>query len=288
MIASEPVVKPSQNLCRESNSVRSGRVPLIMKSTDTSRREVLRSAASLGLLAWGVGNGSSGNLLQAAEDECNVVAAPGLTEGPYFVDEILNRTDIRIDPTDGSQREGTQLDLTILLSRVDNCISTPLIGAVVDIWHCDAAGTYSDVAGTGAGKKFLRGYQMADRNGQVKFTTVFPGWYRGRAVHIHFKVRTFEKGVQNYEFTSQFFFDDDLINRVFSQGVYAPNGLPDTRNATDGIYNGAASLGSITTKAGTYLMVEVKESENLLSATANVVLDVAAGSTPDQGPGRRP
>lgn len=250
-------------------------------NTRTTRREVLKRAAGLGLA---IGAASTGTLL-AADEECKIVAAPGLTEGPYFVDEILNRVDIRTDPTDGSVQEGSRFDLTINLSRVDNCSSTPLVGAVVDIWHCNANGDYSDV-GSLVGRKYLRGYQMSDRNGQVKFTTIFPGWYRGRAVHIHFKVRTFSLGAQTYEFTSQFFFDDAVIDSVLSQGVYAEKGLPDTRNSTDGIFNAAASLGAITSKAGTYLLIDTTASEQgILSAQANVVLDVSAGSTPDQTPG---
>lgn len=250
-------------------------------NSQTTRREVLKRAAGIGLA---LGAASAGPLL-AEDEECKIVAAPGLMEGPYFVDEILNRVDIRTDPTDGSLQEGSRFDLTINLSRVDHCSSTPLVGAVVDIWHCNANGDYSDV-GTMSGRKFLRGYQMSDRNGQVKFTTIFPGWYRGRAVHIHFKVRTFSLGEQTYEFTSQFFFDDAAIDSVLSQGVYAAKGLPDTRNSTDGIFNGAASLGAITSKAGAYLMVDTKATEQgILTAEANVVLDVAAGSTPDQAPG---
>jgi protocatechuate 3,4-dioxygenase beta subunit len=257
-----------------------------MFQTSSSRRDLLKRAAGLA--------GLSGLALlgtPAADEECTIVAAPGLTEGPYFVDEILNRVDIRLDPTDGSVQAGTQFDLTINFSRVDSCASTPLVGACVDIWHCNAAGVYSDV-GTAAGKKFLRGYQMTDRQGQVKFTTIFPGWYQGRAVHIHFKVRTFLKNEETYEFTSQFFFEDDLINTVYSQGEYASKGLPDTRNASDGIYNGGASLGPITSAAGSYLVVksDTVNDLNLLTATANVILDVSAGSTPDQsgGGGGRP
>ena len=77
----------------------------------------------------------------------------------------------------------------MVVVRADgNC--APVAGAVVDIWHANAAGKYSDVGSEGtSGKKYLRGLQVSDANGQVKFTTIFPGWYQGRAVHIHFKVR---------------------------------------------------------------------------------------------------
>ncbi len=87
------------------------------------------------------------------------------------------------------------------------------MGAIVDIWHCDAAGVYSDATDPGfntVGKKFLRGYQVTDANGGVQFTTIYPGWYRGRTVHIHFKVRAKAKSGQSYEFTSQLYFDDAI------------------------------------------------------------------------------
>ena len=129
----------------------------------------------------------------SAEPVINCVAVPALTEGPYFVDELLNRSDIRTDPTTGAASDGTPLDITI---RVFDGACTPLAGAHVDIWHCDAAGKYSDEsANNTVGQKFLRGYQVTDDNGTAKFTTIYPGWYQGRAVHIHFKIRTYD-GVQ--------------------------------------------------------------------------------------------
>src|SRR5437667_172656 len=98
---------------------------------------------------------------------------------------MLNRSDIRIDPADGSTRPGTLLTLAITVTNVGSTC-TPLAGAHVDIWHCDASGLYSDEqANNTVGKKFLRGYQIADDNGAVNFTTVYPGWYNGRTVHIH-------------------------------------------------------------------------------------------------------
>lgn len=67
------------------------------------------------------------------------VVRPELTEGPYFVDEMINRSDIRSDPSDGSVREGLPLQLTFRVSRVNNSCA-PLKGAIVDVWHCDALG----------------------------------------------------------------------------------------------------------------------------------------------------
>ncbi len=165
------------------------------------------------------------------------VVSPELTEGPYFVDEQLNRADIRADPTDGTVRAGGLLQLTLRAYRVSGGTCSPLAGAIFDIWHCDALGLYSDVQSEGtAGKKFLRGYQVTDSNGTVQFSTIYPGWYRGRAVHIHFKLRSDLTTNPSYEFTSQFFFDDTLSDQVFTQTPYVSKGTRDTRNSQDNIY----------------------------------------------------
>ena len=83
-----------------------------------------------------------------AQSACGVLGSPSLTEGPYFVDEDLNRRDIRIDPFDGSLQPGIPLSLAINVSQVtsSSCTPVPLTGAYIDIWHCSAAGVYSDVA----------------------------------------------------------------------------------------------------------------------------------------------
>jgi protocatechuate 3,4-dioxygenase beta subunit len=152
---------------------------------------------------------------------------PALTEGPYFVDEMINRSDIRSDPSDGSIKEGTPLNLTLYVSQINGSGCTPLAGAQVDVWHCDAAGVYSDASDPGfntKGQKFLRGYQVTDANGMAKFTTIYPGWYQGRAVHIHFKIRTDPSSASGYEFTSQWFFDETLTDQVHAQQPYAAKG----------------------------------------------------------------
>jgi protocatechuate 3,4-dioxygenase beta subunit len=167
------------------------------------------------------------------------VVRPEMTEGPYFVDEMLNRADIRSDPSDGSVREGAPLRLTFLVSQIGASACTPLAGAQVDIWHCDAAGVYSDATDRGfntRGKKFLRGYQVTDNKGVAGFTTIYPGWYAGRAVHILFKIRTLAGATTTHEFTSQLFFDDALSDTVYSQAPYSGQGQRTTRNSNDGIY----------------------------------------------------
>jgi protocatechuate 3,4-dioxygenase beta subunit len=164
------------------------------------------------------------------------IVRPEATEGPYYVDEDLNRTDIRSDPGTGTVSAGIPLLLTFNVAQVAGSDCTALQGAKVEIWHCDAAGVYSDVTDRGftsVGQKFLRGYQITDANGQATFTTIYPGWYPGRTVHIHFKVHPTSSSV----FTSQLFFDDAFSDQVFTQAPYAAKGQRSTLNSNDGIYN---------------------------------------------------
>jgi protocatechuate 3,4-dioxygenase beta subunit len=168
------------------------------------------------------------------------VVTPAQTEGPYFVDEKLNRADIRPDPTNGKVSAGAPLDLEIRVYRVANGACTPYQNAMVDIWQCDAMGLYSDVRDTNgffntAGQKFLRGYQLTDASGIAKFTTIYPGWYQGRTVHIHFKVRS-STGARVAEFTSQLYFDDAVTDKVLAQAPYNTKSGSRTRNERDGLF----------------------------------------------------
>jgi protocatechuate 3,4-dioxygenase beta subunit len=172
------------------------------------------------------------------------VVKPQLTEGPYFVDEGLNRADIRTDPTSGTARPGTPLRIAFQVSRSSGGTCSALAGAQVDVWHCDALGTYSDVRDGGfntVGLKYLRGYQVTDASGLASFTTIYPGWYSGRAVHVHFKIRTSPAASSGYEFTSQLFFDEALTDAVHAQSPYSQKGRRNTLNASDGIYRGGGS-----------------------------------------------
>ncbi len=168
------------------------------------------------------------------------VVVPELTEGPYFVDENLNRSDIRSDSVSGTIKPGAPLTLLFNVAQVAAGGCTLLPNAKVDIWHCDAQGAYSGVqdpnAGSTRGQTFLRGYQTTNANGQVSFTTIYPGWYPGRAVHIHFKVR-----FDNKEFTSQLFFDDTLSTQVLQQAMYQKSGNR-TMNSQDGIFRQAGDV----------------------------------------------
>jgi protocatechuate 3,4-dioxygenase beta subunit len=167
------------------------------------------------------------------------VVRPELTEGPYFVDTNLHRSDIRSDPASGAVEAGALLALNFNVSQVGANGCLPLKGARVEVWHCDAAGLYSDVADPHAdtrGQQFLRGYQLTDAQGQAAFTTIYPGWYPGRTVHIHFKIIPVAEDPR-LVFTSQLFFDDALSDQVFTQAPYAGRGERNVRNQVDRIFS---------------------------------------------------
>lgn len=154
------------------------------------------------------------------------VVRPEQTEGPYFVDEKLNRTDIRVDPSDRSVRPGVPLQLQFSVSRISDGRCDALSAAIVDVWHCDASGIYSDVRDPRfdtRGKKFLRGYQLTDAKGTAQFNTIYPGWYEGRAVHIHFKIRA-DSASRGRELTSQLYFDEAITDQVHQQSPYNRRG----------------------------------------------------------------
>ena len=214
------------------------------------------------------------------------VVRPELTIGPYFVDGQLNRSDIRSDPSDNSIVEGLPLILHINVASVGNNSCAPIEGAQVDIWHCDAQGHYSGVSVPGSdtsGQQFLRGYQLTDANGAVQFQTIYPGWYSGRAVHIHFTIRTKGANAEDYQFTSQFFFDDTLSDQVHALEPYASKGQRDTRNTTDDIFMGG----------GDQLLLNLQgDTTNGFTSGMNIGLDLAdleVGATDSAGgPGGGP
>jgi protocatechuate 3,4-dioxygenase beta subunit len=186
------------------------------------------------------------------------VVQPQQTEGPYFVDDKLLRTDIRSEPDTGAIKAGAPLALTLKVSQLlPDARCVPLGAAQVDLWQCDAAGVYSGVKDRNfdtTGQKFLRGQQITDGSGVARFVTIYPGWYPGRAVHVHFKVRTSAPGNSAYEFTSQFYFDEPLTDRVHAREPYAAHAGKRTRNESDGIFRdgGAQLLLSVSETADGY------------------------------------
>ncbi len=155
---------------------------------------------------------------------------PEETGGPFPSIGDFVRSDVR----GGS--EGTELRLEItVVDASDNC--APVSGAAVSIWQCDAAGDYSQY-GSARSETFLRGVQTTDAEGKVEFTTVYPGWYQGRATHIHVEVSLEGRTLK----TSQIAFPDEVSAAVHATGVYAPHGRNPTTNASDGIFRDGVSL----------------------------------------------
>lgn len=262
-----------------------------------SRREALKllgvgSAAFLA--ACSAPNGSRTIVPTAASTQASsasgsaldCVVRPELTIGPYFVDAQLNRSDIRSEPSDNSVKEGVPVTLNINVFNVNNNSCAPLEGAQVDVWHCDALGVYSGVSDRGfntVGQQFLRGYQLTDASGGVQFKTIYPGWYSGRAVHIHFTIRTQAADGAGYQYTSQFFSDEALTDQVHAQKPYASKGQRDIRNEDDNIYrNGGDQL----------LLAMEGDIANGYTATINIGLDLTdaevGGADSMGGPGGGP
>jgi protocatechuate 3,4-dioxygenase beta subunit len=236
-----------------------------------NRRKVLALLGATGMnMLAGCSSGSSGGK-QAESGPLSCVVTPRQTEGPYFVDEHLLRSDIRSDPSDGSIKEGLPLALEIRVYTVDSvgeAVCKPRGGAMVDIWHCDAQGIYSDVTDSSfntAGKKFLRGYQTTDASGSVRFTTIYPGWYRGRTVHIHLKIRTDREYLRALEFTSQLYFDDSITDRVYTQQPYAARGPRAPRNEGDSLFR----------KGGDQLVLKLVETGRGYAGTFDVGLEMS-------------
>jgi protocatechuate 3,4-dioxygenase beta subunit len=215
------------------------------------------------------------------------VVQPQQTEGPYFVDEKLLRSDIRSDPSTGAIKSGAPLELAMNVSQMaadGRCV--PLAGAQVDLWQCDAMGAYSDVKDKlfdTSGQKFLRGYQITDAAGAARFVTIYPGWYPGRAVHIHFKVRSApvsagpaSEAAPAYEFTSQFYFDEQFTDGVHAREPYSAHTGQRMRNDTDGLYR----------NGGQQLTLAVTETSSGAYAAA-FDLAMRPGEAPPRGPGGR-
>lgn len=179
--------------------------------------------------------------IDLAPDLPACVVRPSQEEGPYFVDEGLNRSDIRIDPTTGVVSKGVPFLLTMRVRTLVGGLCAPLKGATVDVWHCDALGVYSDELDEAGqfdsrGKKFLRGSQATNASGIARFTTIYPGWYAGRAVHIHFKIRHATGNGRHHDFTSQLYFNDTLSDRVHAAEPYRGKGKGRLPNGSDDIF----------------------------------------------------
>lgn len=178
---------------------------------------------------------------------------PRMAEGPFYFDPALVREDI------AEGRPGVPLRLALQIIEGATC--QPIAGARVDIWHCDATGQYSGYDGQGddrgistKGEKFLRGTQATGSTGEVAFKTIYPGWYRGRTTHIHFKVLLDEKAM----LTGQMYFPDALSEYIFTSVTpyNTRSAKRDTLNSTDfiaGADQDHISFVSLREEADTYV-----------------------------------
>jgi protocatechuate 3,4-dioxygenase beta subunit len=224
-----------------------------------TRRETLALLGSTSTLILLGGSASSASTSLNGRPRSTCVVRPASTAGPYYVDEKLRRSDIRSDPSDGTVKQGALLALTFNVSTIDKSalrgaqgrLCVPLKDAIVDVWHCDAEGVYSDAVDpkyfNTTGRKFLRGYQLTDKDGIAKFITIYPGWYPGRAVHIHYKIRSPASAKSPYEFVGQMYFDEGMSDRVYAKQPYAGRGKRNVSNVTDRIYNSDGGRQSMLT-----------------------------------------
>jgi protocatechuate 3,4-dioxygenase beta subunit len=197
-----------------------------------------------------------------------VEGTPQQIEGPYFVDNMPNRSDIRSDTSNGSMQEGIPLSLVLNVYGVHDSDGdgtgscTLLKDAKVDIWHANSQGVYSGVQDAGTAENdFLRGYQMTDDNGTVQFTTIYPGWYEGRAIHIHVKVRALEGSNETLEWTSQFYLNNSINELVHTQPPYSDHGPVPMTNEDDFIYTGPSTDGLIQNNTGKLLMLNLRNDD---------------------------
>ncbi len=210
---------------------------------------------------------------------------PQQTEGPYFVAGMPNRSDIHSDPSDGSVQQGIPLHLVIHVYKINDkgnnstpaaavsCM--PFSGIQVDIWHTNPQGLYSGISQIGTeGKTYLRGYQITDKNGTVKFDTIYPGWYQGRAIHIHIMVRAFDGGAnETFHWTSQMYLNNSINEKVHTQIPYSKHGLPPMTNEQDGIYTGPSTDKLVQSNAGQHLMLNLTKDKQGYVGTFNIIVN---------------
>jgi protocatechuate 3,4-dioxygenase beta subunit len=204
------------------------------------------SLLKLGGLAAAAGTGgwlladearASSGPAAVAQGLVSCVLTPELTEGPYYVAGERLRRDI----TEG--KPGMPLLLSLSVLNASTC--RPVKSAAVDVWHCDAGGRYSGAVANNAGTNFLRGVQRTNAKGVATFETIYPGWYPGRAVHIHVKVHVGGSVVH----TGQLFFPAALTSVVYRTSPYGAHGTePDTSNPADAIFRNGGSKGMLKLK----------------------------------------
>ena len=265
-----------------------------------TRRQAIRAAGTAGaglLLVPAAAPGTVSVAPAAAAGLC-ARSTPELTEGPYWVNEHLRRFDVRANSrgagvSPGAVQHGVRLDLTINVYDSSRACR-PLSGLAVDIWHANAHGLYSDEssqqsgggtsAGDTSGENFLRGFQITGRDrgihaaaaaGRASFRTIWPGWYTGRAIHIHVRIRRLSNSGQTIAgYTTQIFFSDADNRRVLTgaapYNTRSPQSDP-TTDENDTVMTSAARTANIVAVAGSV--------HHGFAATFNVVVDDAEVAT---------
>jgi protocatechuate 3,4-dioxygenase beta subunit len=216
---------------------------------DVITRRAVLTAAGIGA-GFGLAKGAAAKGQSGKSNTKVCVLTPEATEGPFYFDPKLVRSDI----TEGKQ--GAPLLLTLQIVEAKNCAAVPW--ARVDVWHADGVGLYSGYAdqetGSTNGERFLRGTQFTGTGGEVRFTTIYPGWYPGRTPHIHFKVFVEKHSV----FTGQLYFPDPITERVYATTLpYRERKEErDTFNADDFIFvrqDGSDTIVNLTEEDSSYL-----------------------------------
>jgi protocatechuate 3,4-dioxygenase beta subunit len=169
-----------------------------------------------------------------ADSENDCVVSPKETKGPF-----PNKTPSEMVMANiKSDRAGIAMLINLaVVDKSKNC--KPLAEAMVDVWHCDKDGNYSEYGNHPMQRKdftqehFLRGRQITDFGGKVSFLSIYPGWYSGRAPHIH--VEIFDKNGKSLLVT-QVAFPENISDTVYTSPLYAGRGKADTSNSRDGIF----------------------------------------------------
>jgi protocatechuate 3,4-dioxygenase beta subunit len=202
-------------------------------------------------------DGAAGSDASTGTDGGECAVTPEGEIGPYFSDDSdsrFNRTNITANLDGSNIQEGIPFTLTITVIDVDaGCV--PYANAQVDIWHCNTAGIYSDQAAESTTtEQWLRGYQMTDAKGQVTFNTVIPGWYQGRATHIHLRVRSTystASSTSDGTNTTQLFFDQTFIDTLDTTVTpYSAEGKNNTTNAGDHVFSGETKGANLLSLVG--------------------------------------
>jgi protocatechuate 3,4-dioxygenase beta subunit len=232
---------------------------------------------------------AAGATSESQKLQVHLAATPQVTEGPFFVDENLNRSDLVAGTDRPSVAKGLPLQLAFTVYDLET--RAPAKGVHVDVWHADALGVYSDEAGGGpqsettSGQKWLRGFQTTDENGVARFKTIYPGWYIGRTPHIHLKFRRYDAAnKKTYEFTTQMFMDEKVNDAVLGKAPYNTRGARRIRNADDDIFSARQADG---TAVGSHLILDLREAaEGGMAGAFSIALNRTGDQPGDGGPGR--